>query len=282
MLSRQETDFNPRISTRRGFLFWLGIVRACGGAFVFAFPLLMTMEMWWLGFYMERYRLALCVMALFPLLLRLSYHIGFDESFHWKENFLDTLIAYAVGSAVGALMLLTFGVLKPEMSLDEWVGKITLQTIPASLGAMLARSQFGHRDSEENRKTTYGDTLLLMAVGALFLGLTAAPTEEMVLIAFQMTPWHSIVLVALSLSIAHAFMHAIETRRGNSPPGGQLLWAVFLRFTVMSYAIALALSGFILWSFGRFEQASLEHVVMATVVLAFPATLGASAARLIL
>lgn len=30
--------------------FALGLVRAFGGGILFAFPMLMTMEMWWLGF----------------------------------------------------------------------------------------------------------------------------------------------------------------------------------------------------------------------------------------
>lgn len=33
-----------------------GLARAFGGSIIFASPLLMTMEMWWLGFYMNRKR----------------------------------------------------------------------------------------------------------------------------------------------------------------------------------------------------------------------------------
>ncbi|CAN7555305.1 DUF2391 family protein [Phenylobacterium sp. LjRoot225] len=35
-----------------------GLARAVAGALIFSFPLLMTMEMWQLGFYMDRLRLA--------------------------------------------------------------------------------------------------------------------------------------------------------------------------------------------------------------------------------
>ena len=37
--------------------FRVGLARAFAGAIIFALPLLMTMEMWWLGFYMVRHRL---------------------------------------------------------------------------------------------------------------------------------------------------------------------------------------------------------------------------------
>src|SRR5687767_1476702 len=80
--------------------FWSGLARACAGAFIFAFPLLMTMEMWWLGFYMDRLRLALLLCLHLPLLFGLAHRIGFDESIHWKENLRDTFIAYAVGCAI--------------------------------------------------------------------------------------------------------------------------------------------------------------------------------------
>ena len=36
---------------------WIGVARAFGGAIFFSLPLLMTMEMWWLGFYMDRLRI---------------------------------------------------------------------------------------------------------------------------------------------------------------------------------------------------------------------------------
>ncbi len=40
---------------------------------LFALPLLMTMEMWWLGFYLEPWRLALLLGSSLPLLVVFSY-----------------------------------------------------------------------------------------------------------------------------------------------------------------------------------------------------------------
>ena len=40
---------------------FIGVARAFGGALFFGLPLLMPMEMWWLGFVMDRFRLALFV-----------------------------------------------------------------------------------------------------------------------------------------------------------------------------------------------------------------------------
>lgn len=57
--------------------------RAFGGALIFILPMLMTMEMWWLGFYMERHRLALLLLVNIPLLVLLARHIGFERSVTW-------------------------------------------------------------------------------------------------------------------------------------------------------------------------------------------------------
>jgi uncharacterized membrane protein len=51
--------------------------------------------------------------------------------------------------------------------------------------------------------------------------------------------------------------------------------------TVVTYAVALAVSAAVLWFFGRFDQA-LITCISQTVVLGFAATLGASAGRLLL
>ena len=56
----------------------------------------------------------------------------------------------------------------------------------------------------------------------------------------------------------------------------------FLRFTVVGYAIALVISAYLLWTFGRFDATGWEERITAVVVLGFPATVGAAAARLIL
>jgi hypothetical protein len=69
--------------TTRSFLIGLG--RAFGGAIFFSMPLLMTMEMWWLGFYMGRLRLALFMVAFLPVLVGLSHFSGLMVSESCRE-----------------------------------------------------------------------------------------------------------------------------------------------------------------------------------------------------
>src|ERR687898_290311 len=102
--------------------FGVDLAHDFGGAIIFSVPLLMTMEMWWLGFYMDRFRLALFLVLAFIMVLGLSYFEGGEETF--KIEVLDALVACAAGYTVAAVMLLLFGIIKPGMSADEVIGKI--------------------------------------------------------------------------------------------------------------------------------------------------------------
>ena len=121
-----------------------------------------------------------------------------------------------------------------------------------------------------------------MAAGALFLAFNVAPTEEIILIAHQMTVWHSMALVLASLLIMHAFVYALEFQGTASLPPGTPFWSVFLRFTIVGYAVALLTSLYMLWTFGRTEGLAFHQAISVLVVLGFPAAVGAAAARLIL
>jgi putative integral membrane protein (TIGR02587 family) len=274
--------------------FAVGLARAFGGATIFALPMLMTMEMWYLGFYMERGRLALLLVLQFPLLVGLSYLSGFEPTFELVEDAVDACVALAVGYASAVVVLTLFGAVAPGMSLDEVVGKIALQAVPASIGALLAQSTFGgHTDGERGesgedgrRERRHGGSywweLFLMAVGALFLAFNVAPTEEMILIGYMMHPWQVVALAGLSLAAMHAFVYAVGFHGQESLPAGQSAWSAFARLTLVGYGLALAVSAYVLWTFGRFDGSAAGPMVVTTVVLAFPAAIGAAAARLIL
>ena len=253
-----------------------------GGALLFSFPLLMTMEMWWLGFYMDRYRLTLFLIIAFIVVIALSYFEGADETL--KIEILDALVACAVGYAVAATMLVLFGIIKPGMSVDEIIGKISLHAVPGSIGAILARRllEVEETKKERRRRQWYGAKIFLMGVGAIFLAFQMAPTEEMVLIGHRMTEWHAVALAMLSLCLMQAFICSVERCGRQRLFAADFFWGVFLRYTIVGYSLALMISFYVLWTFGRLDGAALAEIIMATLVLGFPAALGAAAARLIL
>jgi putative integral membrane protein (TIGR02587 family) len=263
--------------------FALGLGRAFGGAILFSLPLLMTMEMWWLGFHMSRFRLALLLAVLIPFLTLLSHYRGFEKTTGWLHDSLDALVAYGVAFAAAAVTLSLFGVLHWNMTLDEMAGKLALQTVPGSIGALLGRSQLGGRDEQEREvKESYGFEIFLMIVGGLFLALNVAPTEEIQVIAFRISPWHALALTVLSLSAMHAFVYFLEFRGGHQIPEQASGFGLFLRYTVAGYAVCLLVSLYVLWTFGRTDGVGAQQVLAMALVMSFPAALGAAAARLIL
>ncbi|HWK88454.1 MAG TPA: TIGR02587 family membrane protein [Longimicrobium sp.] len=268
----------------------VGLARAFGGAVFFSLPLLMTMEMWWLGFYMDRWRLALFMALMVPLLIVLDHYSGWEETATWSEDVLDGMIAYGVGLAASALILLLFGIIGFGMPLGEVVGKIAIEAVPASLGAVLAGSQLAQRDDDEEgdveqkrrERARYPEEVFFMAVGAIFLAFNVAPTEEMILISFVMTEWHGIALALTSLAMMHAFVFGLSFRGTHQRQQGITPASLFFRYTMVGYAVALLVSAYVLWTFGRLEAEGVRSSVMMIVVLGFPASLGAAAARLIL
>lgn len=266
--------------------FLVEVGRALGGAVIFSVPLFMTMEMWELGATMDRYRLVLLLALLLPLLIGISHYIGLAKTRSRGQDVADSFLAIAVGFVCSGGILLLLGAIGLGMSLDEIAGQIGLQTVPASIGAMLARSQFGQKDDdgeEKGRETSYGAEMLLMAAGALFLSFSVAPTEEVVLIASQTTVWHLVILMVLLLIAMHGFVYSVRFRGQEvGRIEGVGFVSIFLRYTLVGYAVAFAMSLYVLWTFGQIDGQGLQAVATTTVVLSFPAALGAAAARLIL
>lgn len=287
---------SPRSPDRH---FLAGAARASAGAVIFALPMLMTMEMWHLGVTMGRGRLILLVVVSVPLLVGLSHVSGFEETFDVKEDIVDAFVAYAIGLSAAAIVLSLVGALERDMPLGEVTGKLVVQAVPASIGALLAQSQLGGQQGngaageprersetegagERRRPSTYASQLFLMAIGALFLAFNVAPTDEVAIVAQSITPWQGLTILALSLVAMHAFVYGVEFRGQEQVPPGMSGWGVLLRFTITGYALVLAICAYLLWSFGRFDGTGGFECLMLTVVLGLPAAVGAAAARLIL
>ena len=270
----------------------VGLARGAAGALIFGIPMLMTMELWFLGFYIERYRLLLLLLVNMPLLVVLAHRIGFEETFTWREAIRDATIAYGIAIVVSAAVLTLLGVVEGNISPHDILGKTAIQSVPASIGALLGRSQLGGQreasdDDEEEEKeadanTSYGRELFMMAIGALFLSLNVAPTEEIILISFKMTPWHAIATLATSILLMHGFVYAVAFRGTHELSEDTPRWHAFVRFTLPGYIVAIGISLYVLWTFGRLDHLEAMQILMSVIVLGFPASIGAAAARLIL
>ena len=274
------TTAAPFVNLDRERAYVSDLGRAFAGALVFNIPLLMTMEMWEQGVVMDRWRLLTFILCGLPLLYGLSYYAGFSKRRGLVNDALDTAVALAVGFVTASLLLILFGVVEWDAPPREALGMVALQAIPGAMGALLARRQLsgdGGGDTDEDQASYFGE-LFLMAAGALFFALNVAPTEEMILIAYKATPAHILALIAVSILLLHliVFKAGFAGQEEADHP-----IKAFLHFTLPGYAIALAVSLFTLFLFGRTDGHAVAGVVQTMVVLGFPAAIGAAAARLL-
>ncbi len=258
--------------------FALDLGRGFAGALIFAVPLLMTMEMWSLAHEMDRWRLALFLMSGLPLLWGLSWAVGLRPGGNRLTEALEVLTALALGFFTAALVLAAIGAIDPGLPADVIVGQCALQAIPAAIGALLARRQLGSQAVDRDPPRTYPAELFLMVVGALFLALNMAPTEEVMLIAWRISPWQAVGLMVASLILMHALVYAVGFA-GQHEHGRPLL--AFFHFTLAGYGLVLMVCLYVLWLLGRLDGQGPQEIAAMAVALGFPASLGAAVARLI-
>jgi uncharacterized membrane protein len=81
--------------------------------------------------------------------------------------------------------------------------------------------------------------------------------------------------------VLHGFVYGLgfpgEDRRREAGGFGH----TFLVYTIPGYAVGLAISAYCLWTFGRLDGVALHEQATMTVVLGFPAAIGAATARLV-
>jgi putative integral membrane protein (TIGR02587 family) len=276
----QTTGSAQQSDNRRALI---DIGRAAGGALIFSLPMLMTMELWYIGLYIERWKLLLFLCLSCPFLIVLARQMGFEDTLSWTDAVRDSLIAVGVALLTCCAILFMLGIMTSEMGPDNMVGAVAVQLVPASIGALLARSQLGASSvSGDEAPESYPRELLLMAIGALVLALNVAPTEEMMLISYKISYLHALAVVVVSLLVMHAFVFSLGFAGGSELTDELTTPRAFLFFTLPGYLIAILLSLYLLWFFGSLEGLAPGAISKLVVVLAFPASIGAAAARLIL
>lgn len=270
-----------------------GLGRAFVGAILFALPLFMTMEMWWFGFTLDRMRLAMLLAGAFPLLVGLCHVAGFERGAGLADDVLDSFAAFAVAVVSAALVLTLFGVIAPGQPEEEVIGKIAVAAFPASIGALLTDKQLSDSDSdsdseddqgafdESSNQRGYLGRLFILMVGALFVALNVAPTEEIVLIALQTNAWQAGLLACVTLALLHGLLFWVEFPGRAARKGDANFWSVLIRFSCAGYGVCVLSSAALLWLFGRLDDVSAIEGLEFVIVLSFPAVIGAGLAHFV-
>ncbi len=257
--------------------------RGLAGGLMFSLPLLYTMEMWWAGFIAQPFRLAGLLAFTYILLLGYNRFAGMHHDATWAEVAIDSVEELGLGLLTSALVLYLLGRIGPDTSADEALGKIVVEAAVVAIGFSIGTAQLhgDGKNDDEKQKSSFGGELVIAFCGAVLFAANIAPTEEIVLIAIETDPLRLFGLAVLSLAVGSVILYFSNFRRSSAIVHREGALDIALG-TLATFAVALIASAIILWLFGRFAGASMEIVVQQVVVLAFPATLGASAGRLLL
>ncbi|QDP19072.1 TIGR02587 family membrane protein [Sphingomonas xanthus] len=266
------------------FDYLVALSRAFAGALIFCVPLLMTMEMWRLGVQLPWWQVAQLSLANLILLFGLSKVSGFEETQDPLDDLLDVFAAYFVASVTAGLVLLLIGEISPSMPLADIIGKIAIQAVPGSFGAMIGSKMLGDsEDIERNQqwRSSMAGQLFLLFAGAIFLSFTIAPTEEVLLISIAMEPGHAIALMLISVLLLHAILYFVGfTGQDRRLTDGHPI--AFIKYSLPGYSVVLLACLYLAWSFDHLAGLDPATAVRTLIVLAFPGAIGAGLAKVVI
>lgn len=274
----------------------IDLVRGASGGLLFGVPLLYTMEVWWVGSHTrpEQMLVLLGLLAVPVLLLNLTAGFRTTRDVRLLDAVADTIEAVAIG------LVVTFGVLVllREVSLDTplttGLGKVLYESVPFCLGIGVARfllegdSGMGGDDDDPSASGEEPDESMLnlsvadigaTAVGAAFIGLSVAPTDEVPMLASAMSPSWLLLVMAASLATSYAIVFVAGFSRQSERHAQRGLFQRPVTETVITYLVALLVAALLLWLFQR-DLDPPSDLLGRVVVLSFPATVGGAVGRL--
>ncbi len=283
----------------------LAVVRAASGGLLFGVPLLYTMEVWWTGSHTTPRQMLLVLGLLCIPVLALNRTTGFrkQRDVRVADAVPDTIESLAVGVTVTALVLVLLQEITPDTSLGSALGKVVYESVPFCLGIGVARHflHAGRTDPDDGDEGDEGDggatdeagdgngngsalnptvaDLGASAVGATFISLSIAPTDEVPMIAAAMSPAWLLALMAMSLVTSYAIVFAADFHGQGGRHTQEGAFQRPITETVVSYLVSLAVAGLLLWLFQR-EVDPQSDLLNRIVVLGFPAAVGGAAGRL--
>jgi putative integral membrane protein (TIGR02587 family) len=264
------------------------LIRGASGGFLFGIPLIYTMEVWWIG--------SLTRPPIMISILAITYFIVFllnrTDGFRQKspdgsiEALMDSVEAIAIGCVCTTIVLILLREVTLDTSLQETLGKIIFESIPFSIGVALARSILkGMDDENENSSNDEKNSTLAdigaTCVGAVFIAMAIAPTDEIPMLAAATSPPWLIGLVFASLLISYGivFVAGFTTQFSRMEHRG--LFQNPIEETAIAYFLSLLVSAALLWFFHRLDFSDpWTSWLNQTLLLGLPATVGGAAGRI--
>jgi putative integral membrane protein (TIGR02587 family) len=200
---------------------------------------------------------------------------------------IDSVEELGLALVTAAITLYAIGRIGPHTTMSEAIGQIIVEAGVVAIGFSVGTAQLGGANEEEKGmagerdEVRFGGQLVIAFCGAVLFAANVAPTEEILMIAVETGPARLLGLTIMSLALGALVLYFSDFARAGRYSPIETKWEAFAG-TIITYAIALASSAMILWFFDRFDGQGWHVALSQIVVLGFPATLGASAGRLLL
>jgi len=264
-------------------------LRAVAGGLLVGLPLLWTQEVWEDGAVLSPGKLLVLLGIAFAVVAGFNALAGFRRDRTWAEVLVDSIQAMGLSALVAAAALAVLGRLDLSLGLPTIAGRVAIEMIPVAFGMSLAATVLGEAEeglggpSGQDAEVGPMGRLVVAGAGALYFALNIAPTDEVRELAAGASPAQLLVVLFASLGIGLAIVFHAEFRGGLAAGsrGGDGPLETPLGETAAAYALALAVSGVLLWAFGSTEGADLDAVLAQTLMLGIVASFGAAAGRLL-
>ncbi|MBE9110447.1 TIGR02587 family membrane protein [Nodosilinea sp. LEGE 07298] len=280
------------------------LMRGIAGAFLFGAPFLYTMEVWWKGNFTSppRMMLILCIAYLSLVLLNIKGGFRAQQPRSYAQILAESAEGLAIALFAAALSLTLIGILRFEIGVDAILGKVITLCLPFAIGVGIANNillktngddadSTSKRDGSEGsivdhhwHKRAWRSTLSdagAALLGAIIVGASIAPTDEIPMIASSLSPVRLLLIMASSLLLSYIIVFAANfggQRRRRSQPG---FFQGPISETLASYLISLAISLLMLWLFQVIRIGDpVNQWISYMIVLGLPSTIGGAAGRL--
>lgn len=270
------------------------LMRGIAGAFLFGAPFLYTMEVWWKGNFTSPPRMLLILGIAYLALVLLNIKGGFraEQSRNRVQILVESAEGLAIALFTATLSLSLLGILRFETGMDTVLGRVITLSLPFAIGVGIANNLLLKTDDADPEKardrrphhswiSTLSDAGAAV-LGAIVIGSSIAPTDEIPMIASSLSPVRLLLIMASSLLLSYIIVFEANFGAQKQRRSHRGFFQSPVSETLAAYLISLAISMLMLWLFQVIRVGDpVNQWVSYIIVLGLPATIGGAAGRLV-
>jgi putative integral membrane protein (TIGR02587 family) len=274
-------------------------MRGVAGGLIFGIPVLFTMEVWFDGQTFSPGELFLLLVSSLVLNIFFSYFAGLREKNSSARFFFaidDGVTSLGLGLVLSFVVLCLIGQVDFSNHFRTELGKVVGEATIISIGVTFTNFKFNKKESKSltvknltdihpispERKQSQQDIsdLLAATVGALVFSFNVAPTEEITLIASNLGYLELGILLTAELIFAFIVLYASGLKDHVTYTKNNFFQGP-LNETLITVTVSLIVSSLMVLTLGYSNLSVTDPLfISSTIVLGFPAAIGASAGRL--